>query len=87
MFGHDDVIDYVAIDEIKTPSLMAVLGKALDYTIEERKKSEFFNCDLLISPEVQSFNKLGTSDLKLIYDEGRKAALEALPRIKELLRS
>jgi len=85
MFGKTDVIDYATIDEIKTPSLMTVLGKAMDYAIEERKKGEFFNCDLMITPEVHSYDKISTTDFRQIYETGRVAAQAALPKIQKLL--
>lgn len=87
MFGRSEVLDYTTIDDIKTPSLASVLGRAMDFAIEERKKGEFFNCDLMIRPQVFEYDKIGVSDLQKIYEEGRRAALQSLPQIEKFLRT
>jgi|SRR5579872_127679 len=87
MFGGTEVgvLEQTIIDDLKIPNLMSIVGKAMDYALLERKKGEFFNCDLMIRPSVHTYDKIGTTDLIQIYEEGRRAAIQAIPRIKELL--
>lgn len=79
-------LDYPVVDQIKVPNLGSVLGTAMDYAIKERKKGERFRCDLMLEPNVKGFSKIRTEDFEKIYLEGRRTAIEAMPRIKELLR-
>ncbi len=65
-----------------------VLVRALDRSVEisdQYKASEDF-CDLMISPDVKHYKKHG--EFKMmdeIYEEGRRAALEAVPKIRDLI--
>ena len=58
----------------------------MDYALDERKKSEYFDCDLVIRPNVKGFKDIDMGNREAMYREGRRAMLEALPAIKELLK-
>ncbi len=77
--------DQANIDEIKTPNLFSILGRSMNYAIKERRKAEYFNCDIVITPSVKGFGDVGISKGQAMYEEGRRAAEEALPLIKKLL--
>jgi len=85
VLGKTNVAEYTTIDNLDTPGLMKVLTTAMDWAIRERRKNEYLNCDLMIRPEVNSYNKLTNTDFENLYAEGRRVALAALPQIKELL--
>lgn len=79
----------IQIDQVKVPSMLRVMDKALDYAMTERRKGEYFNCDIIIKPDMSGF---GDMDIKkdkseIMYEEGRRVALMALPRIREILAS
>ena len=71
----------------KGHNVFSVLGQAMDIVIGVDKRDEDYApyCDVVISPAVKNFDKLGLSKSKKMYEEGRRAAMEALPRIRELI--
>ncbi len=73
------------IDDIKMPNLFSTLDRSMNYAIKERRKAEYFNCDIVITPSVKGFGDVGISKADAMYAEGRRAAEEALPLIKKLL--
>ncbi len=77
----------IKIDSVKIPNVFNILGKALDYAMVERRTNEYFNCDVIIRPDVKGFGEIGGQKNmgEKMYEEGRRAALVALPKIKELL--
>ncbi len=73
------------INKLEMPGLLTVLSKAMDYALIERKKEEYFKCDIIIKPNVKGFGDIHIKKGEAMYLEGRRAALEALPEIKRLL--
>ncbi|MHB8871153.1 MAG: patatin-like phospholipase family protein [Candidatus Doudnabacteria bacterium] len=73
------------IDDIKMPNLFSILDRSMNYAIEERRKAEYFNCDIVITPSVKGFGDVGIKKGEAMYIEGRRAAEEAIPAIKKLL--
>lgn len=73
------------IDDIKMPNLFSILDRSMNYAIKERRKAEYFNCDIVITPSVKGFGDVGITKGEAMYAEGRRAAEEALPLIKKLL--
>lgn len=71
---------------VKMPGMLSVLDKSMDYALEERRKGEDFHCDLIIKPNVKGFKDVDMGNRRAMYEEGRRAALEAIPKIKELLK-
>ncbi len=74
------------LDEVKMPGILSILDKSMDYAMDERKKTEYFDCDLIIKPNVKGFKDVDMGNREAMYLEGRRATLEALPKIKELLK-
>ena len=86
LFGDDDEDgEIVTINADRSPSMVEVLGKSLDYAIEERKKIEQYSSDLMIEIDGEEFGKLDTENFHRIYEAGRAAAERAVPQIKEML--
>lgn len=73
------------IDDIKMPNLFSILDRSMNYAIAERRKAEYFNCDIVITPSVKGFGDVGIKKGEAMYIEGRRAAEEAIPAIKKLL--
>lgn len=79
-----------ASKEIGTPGILAVLGKSLDVAIEASRKTELmpdnYGCDLLIREGTGSFGgSVKVNDMENLYQQGRQAAIENLPRICALI--
>jgi len=76
------------IDQIKIPNLLSVVHQAVGLAVQERKKGEIFNCNLMLEPNVKQFGTVEVNDKSLaaMYEEGRRCAIEAIPKIRELLR-
>lgn len=72
---------------IKVPNMFSMLFKAVDHSLDIEKEwtEEQISCDLMLAPKVKHFGKLGISNFHTIYEEGRKTALEALPKIRKLM--
>lgn len=84
-FKNDNEID---IDESVDFGYFSVVGKSLDMAIKAKKnKNKELKCDLMIdySGGPDSRNKFTQKALMAHYEEGRKAAIDAMPKIKELL--
>lgn len=75
----------VTISNVKVPSMLKIMDKAMDYAMTERRRGEYFNCDLIIKPEVKGFGDVSVKKGDEMYNEGRRAAQAALPEIKRLL--
>ena len=72
---------------IESPGIIRLLARALDRSMEVSDKwtDEHMACDLMITPEVKQYRKTEMGNLESIYQEGRRAALAAVPQIKSLL--
>ncbi len=83
LLGEEERI--VNINNIKVPSIAAILGKAMDYALYERRKAEFIDCDLIITPNIKGYGDVSMDQINNMYAEGRRAAEAALPEIREML--
>ncbi len=75
----------VTINSVKVPSMLKILDKAMDYALTERRRGEYFNCDVVIKPNVLGFGDVQVKRGDEMYNEGRRAAEAAIPAIKRLL--
>jgi predicted acylesterase/phospholipase RssA len=73
------------IDGVKTPNMLKILDRAMDYALIERKSGEYFNCDVVITPDVKGYGDISVKRGEAMYLEGRRAAEMAIPHIKALL--
>jgi predicted acylesterase/phospholipase RssA len=64
-----------------------VLGASIDYAIEEHKKPEEHDCDLLIDFNVRGMKEFEFTHADDLYNQGRRVAKRSMPAIKELLAS
>ncbi|KKW21992.1 MAG: Esterase [Parcubacteria group bacterium GW2011_GWA2_51_12] len=73
----------------KNPNLFSVLGKSLDIAsrMHANPLDHIPACDIMLSPRVKHFGKMDTENAGLIYEEGRRVALEALPEIRKLIKN
>jgi predicted acylesterase/phospholipase RssA len=85
-FGQSEPIDH-GINSLKTPGMLAVLGKALDYAIYERRKNEVINCHVIIRPDIKDYGDIDIEKRQSMYLEGRRAAELAVPAIKKFLQT
>ncbi|MBI3952469.1 MAG: patatin-like phospholipase family protein [Candidatus Doudnabacteria bacterium] len=87
------ILDLVKNPEAKrkNPGIIKILTKALDHSMEisDRWTDADMACDLMITPKVRQWRKteLNSDNLQVIYKEGRRAALEAVPKIVNLIKS
>jgi predicted acylesterase/phospholipase RssA len=65
--------------------MFEVLGKAMEIAVS-RQGEDVFPCDIMLSPKVKHYGKIDTDNVRQMYKEGRRVALEALPEIKKLLK-
>lgn len=87
--------DYLAADaeldleEIK-PGIFSILGKSMDLAIEANKQdhSKFFECDLMVTPEIKKFRFKNLAQThKELYELGKRTAVENIPKIRKLIES
>ena len=71
----------------KMPNCLRIFFWAVDrsYDVEKEWHEENQACDIMIEPDVKETPYLEMKQGDFIYKQGRKAALEALPRIKEII--
>jgi len=62
-----------------------VLGASIDYAIEEHKKPEEHDCDLLIDFNVRGMKEFEFTNADRLYNQGRSIAKRSMPAIKDLL--
>jgi len=87
VFQFDSQSDALQQEDIKIPGIWAMIAKAVDhsFTIESQWKESDIACDLMIEPRVKHYGKAEFNNLERIYQEGRRAAQAAIPRIRELI--
>ncbi len=87
LFRIDSQSDMLEEADIKVPGVMSVISKTVEHSfrIEEQWDESHIACDLMIEPVVKHFGKTEFKSLEDIYKEGRRAAQEAIPRIKVLI--
>ena len=73
------------ISELRAPNFLAVIDRASDYAIVERRKEENFDCELIVEPDVKIYDKFDSDNFENMYHAGRRSAELALPAIKKLL--
>lgn len=73
-------------DELKK-SWFSVLSQSLDVMIEKKYRSPVQGVEgqILIAPKIKHFRSYDPSIVSVFYEEGRKAALEAIPKIRNLM--
>lgn len=86
-FQFDSQSDVLEEKDVKVPGMFSVLAKALDHSlaISEQWTESEMACDLMLEPRVKHYGKADFASLKKIYEEGRRAAQQAMPQIKELI--
>ncbi|MDB4940106.1 MAG: Patatin [Candidatus Doudnabacteria bacterium] len=85
LFPRED--DPMTIDNVKTPNVLQILDRAMDYALIERKRGEYFSCDVVITPDVKGYGDIALKKTEAMYMEGRRAAEMAIPEIQALLNS
>lgn len=88
-----DLIQHVLPEGIeddfeKSPKLFSVWGKSIDLAMYANQRySNLDKCDLVIKPDLKNNNRVnvGSKVILKYYQMGREAALENLPKIKELI--
>lgn len=72
----------------KIPNMFRVFAWGVDHSFDVEKELTEENraCDLMLRPAVQErTNTWGVKEAEWVYQQGRQAALDALPRIRELI--
>lgn len=79
--------DVLEEKDIKVPGVLSVLIKAMDHSlkISDQWTDADMACDLMLEPNVKHYGKAEFASLDAIYQEGRQAAENAMPAIKELI--
>lgn len=87
LFRIDTQSDVLEEADIKIPGVMSVLSKAIEHSfrIEEQWDESHMACDLMLEPVVKHFGKTEFENLEHIYQEGRRSAQAAIPRIRKLI--
>ncbi len=75
----------VTIEGPQVPSFISIFAKSLDHAIEKMKAPENFVCDYMIAIEAGHYGRVSIKNFVNMYEDGRKAGLEALPKLRELL--
>lgn len=80
--------DFLAETNLDRPSTFAILGKAMDIAITnyEKQREIIADCDYLITPRIKHLGKTDFKNSRLMIEEGRRAALAAIPEIKQHLK-
>ncbi len=88
-FQFDSQSDSLTQKDVEIPGMFSVLSKALDHSlrISEQWTDSDMACDLMLEPRVKHFGKTEFSNLDKVYEEGRRAAQAALPKIRQLMAS
>lgn len=88
-FQFDSQSDTLEEQDIKVPGMFGVLAKALDHSlkISEQWTESEMACDLMLEPRVKHYGKAEFDNLEKIYQEGRRAAQNAIPKIRALIAS
>lgn len=72
--------------EPKNPHLFTILGKALEIASEQHARGEIPVPDIMLSPNIKHLGKINFKMSKIMYEEGRRAAEEAMPEILQLMK-
>lgn len=88
LFQFDSQSDVLDQETVEVPGVLTMLTKALDWSLEisEQWNDSEMACDLMLEPRVKHYGKTEFDSLEKIYLEGRKAAQEAMPQIKKLIK-
>lgn len=85
-YSQSDFLEERFVD--KNPNLLTMLGRALEIA-SLRHRSAMQNiptCDIMLSPKVKHYGKIGFEHSRKMYKEGRRVAEEAIPEIKKLIK-
>jgi NTE family protein len=63
--------------------IIDILFNAFDIAIDENTKVQVKDADLVIEPCLSGFRRMDVKQIDELIAEGRRAALEAVPRIRE----
>ena len=79
---------YSEIDPDGKKNSLRVLSRALDVLVEQKKPNviQENDCEYVIEPKVKHFRAGDMSAIRFCYDEGRRAAMEAMPALLELMK-
>lgn len=72
----------------RVPNMFRIFIWGVDHSFDVEKELSEENraCDLMLRPEVQErSNTWGVKEAEWVYQQGRQAAIDALPRIRELI--
>ncbi len=65
--------------------IIDILFNAFDIAIDENTKVQVRDADVLIEPCLFNFRRMDVSQIDEMIAEGRRAALECIPKIREAL--
>lgn len=87
LFRIDSQSDALEEEDIQVPRVMSVLAKAIEHSFrtEEQWDESHVSCNLMIEPAVKHYGRTEFKSLEEIYNEGRRAAVAALPAIRKLI--
>ncbi len=76
------------LEEQRHPSVFSILGDAMNIVIDvEKHDTDNQFCDVLLAPNVKNAtDKIGLKASRVMYEEGRRCALVALPEIERLIK-
>ncbi|TSA45782.1 hypothetical protein D4R52_01855 [bacterium] len=79
--------DILEENNFSRPGMFAILGKALDISAaqQEAQAGVLRDCDCLISPDVKHLGRVDLDGSAGMLQEGRRAALAALPEIRRVI--
>lgn len=79
-------VERSAVKKVPNMFRVHVWGADHSFDVEEEWSEEQRACDLMISPDVKDWSgKTGIKDTERVYEYCRRAALEAAPKIKQLI--
>ncbi|MDP3741632.1 MAG: patatin-like phospholipase family protein [bacterium] len=84
-YNQSDFFEKDLVDEI---NFLTVLDRAMKLIEKKQKETKAMPvCDIVLSPNVKHFGKMNFDSARLIYLEGRRVALEAIPKIESIIRN
>ena len=83
-YNQSDFLEEAAAEQ---PGMFGILGRAMDISMQqnETRQGILESCDCLITPNVKHLGKIDLVNSKLMYEEGRRAAREAIPEIRKVI--
>lgn len=83
-YNQSDILEQA---DFSKPGMFTILGRALDISMAQSEKREdlLVDCHVLISPKVKHLGKADFDNAQAMYEEGRRAALAAVPEIRRTM--